>query len=209
LFAVILKVIRRKKDTGLEFRMRLKLILLNTTENGNMSMGASSQSESLLPYNYHLLYSIKYDKLYREYLKELLRYIRKYKKVNISTDDLNTDYETRPREPAQIPLEVVREILLYLDHRSLIAASQICKNWQQIIDQGHYWNHLCLHDFNIHANSFHKLHPKELYKVSLKNYYDTKNYYINGLKGNIIKCQEQYFSTLLPSNQIPLISVAI
>ena len=174
-----------------------------------MSMSASSQSESLLPYNYHLLYSIKYDKLYREYLKELLRYIRKYKKVNISTDDLNTDYETRPREPAQIPLEVVREILLYLDHRSLIAASQICKNWQQIIDQGHYWNHLCLHDFNIHANSFHKLHPKELYKVSLKNYYDTKNYYINGLKGNIIKCQAQYFSTLLPSNQISLISVAV
>ena len=83
------------------------------------------------------------------------------------------DNETRPSEPAQIPLEVVREILLYLDHRSLIAASQICKNWQQIIDQGHYWNHLCLHDFNIHANSFHKLHPKELYKVSLKNYYDT------------------------------------
>ena len=181
----------------------------NTTENGNMSMSASSQSESLLPYNYHLLYSIKYDKLYREYLKELLRYIRKYKKVNISTDDLNMDYETRPRAPAQIPLEVVREILLYLDHRSLIAASQICKNWQQIIDQGHYWNHLCLHDFNIHANSFHKLHPKELYKVSLKNYYDTKNYYINGLKGNFIKCQAQYFSTLLPSNQIPLISVAI
>ena len=194
---------RRKKEAGLE----LDNVSLVQTQNGDMS--ASSQSESLLPYNYHLLYSIKYDKLYREYLKELLRYIRKYKKVNISTDDLNMDYETRPREPAQIPLEVVREILLYLDHRGLIAASQICKDWQQIIDQGHYWNHLCLHDFNIHANSFHKLHPKELYKVSLKNYYDTKNYYMNGFKGNIIKCQAQYFSTLLPSNQISLISVAV
>lgn len=168
-------------------------------------MSTASTSESLLPYNYHLLYSIKYDKKYQE---ELLRYIKQFNFFNLMPDDLkNVEKST---EPVHIPLEVIREILFYLDFHSLNNATQICKHWKGIVDHGSYWNDLCLYDFNITANSFHNLSPKELYKVSLKNYHDTKKYYMNnhGYRSNFI-CPAQYFSALLPSHQYQLISATV
>jgi len=112
------------------------------------------------------------------------------------------------REPVHIPLEVVREILAYLDYQSLNKVTYVCKHLKGIVDQGNYWNHLCLHDFNINADSFNNLHPKELYKISLKNYCDTKNYHMRGYKSNIT-CPAQYFLALLPSQQSQLISVSV
>ena len=169
-------------------------------------MSTVSPSESLLPYNYHLLYSIKYDKKYQDYIKELLRYIKQFKFLNLISDELKNDEKST--EPVHIPLEVVREILCYLDFRSLNNSTQICKHWKCIVDHGNYWNCLCLYDFNINANSFNNLSPKELYKMSLKNYYDTKKYYMTGYKSNFI-CPAQYFSALLPSHQNQLISATV
>jgi hypothetical protein len=95
----------------------------------------SFENYELIPYGYSILdYAREYDEEWREIIKIL------YQLYQNSTVKLKKkEKKQNEKKKASIPLEVIFEIMQYLDDLTLIAMSRVCREWNFLASKNCLW----------------------------------------------------------------------
>ena len=98
-------------------------------------------STELMKYSFLIFYANVYDAewiRFCSYLKDLYRSIG----------------QTEPKTLQSLPSETILLVFEYLDAKGLCAIATVSPMWTELSNMDTYWEHLCLHKYNISLTSF-------------------------------------------------------
>lgn len=119
-------------------------------------MGGDGEESQLLLYNHNVIYAFRHDALFRFQINRLVLILTNLLRIAA----LHGLQMNRFRVFGQP--EIMKNVMSYLDARSLVAASAVCRFWSQIYieNEEQLWTDLCISDFNVRPSAILSVTPR-------------------------------------------------